>query len=108
MISVGLVGLSGCADKSVTGTLEQWECTESECSVVLLLSNESHRSCSFTYSLRAHKVRDIAGRQGAYRNEIVGEFVDEGSLQSRDETRITQRFRVLGKPTQIVLSVVER
>ena len=102
---LGLVTLCGCTDQSVTGRLEQWGCTESQCSVVLLLANESHTSRSLTYVLRAHKVRDISGAQGAYRNEVVGEFVGKAALAGWQETRVTHSFRVLGKPTQVVFSV---
>lgn len=102
---LGLVTLYGCTDQRVTGSLEQWECTESQCSVVLLLANESHTSRSFTFVLRAHKVRGISGAQGAFRNEVVGEFVGTAALAGREKTRVTHSFRVLGKPRQIELSV---
>jgi hypothetical protein len=97
--------LSGCSDFSVSARTEHWQCTRTECVVTFTLHNESTRHEVVSYAVRAHRVEQIRGSEGAVRNIVVGELKGEAALPGLGRKSMKETVKVRGRPSQVVVTV---
>ena len=102
---VGL--LVGCSEGDISVLDTKWDCDGSKCQVTFALQKQTLDEIEVNYSIRAHKRVHIAGSENLV-NDIVGEVNGQVGLYGQDVREVVQVVKVIGSPTNIVVSAWQK